>query len=162
MVSPKLDASCRLAGAGWVLTFSEASLQLIGSHAQTHHSSKESVGQLYCRDLTLTNIVIEHATVLPKSRAGFTSVDFNPDVAAKERTQLFERGLHCVGLWHSHPEPSPRPSPTDALLAADYARAASTHLKALLFAIVGTRPVPEGLSVWFHDGSQFLPAIWEC
>lgn len=161
MANSKDDAICRLEGADWTLTVSAAALRQIGAHAQTKRGSKESVGQLYCRDLTAGNIVIEHATVLPRSLAGYASVQFNLEAATKERAELFEKGLHFVGFWHSHPEVFPRPSPTDALLAADHARAASTHLNGLLFAILGTRPVPSGLSVWIHDGSQFWQAHWE-
>jgi len=119
------------------------------------------VGQLYCRDLTAGSIVIERATTLPRSRASYASVQFNPEAAAAERAELFKDGWHCVGLWHSHPEAFPRPSTTDALLAADHARAAATHLNGLLFAIIGTRPVPDGLSVWVHDGSKFWQARWQ-
>lgn len=161
MTHSKLDATCRLEGADWTLTFKAATLRQIGAHAQMQRASVESVGQLYCRDLTAGTIVIEHATVLPRSRAGYASVQLIPEVAAKERVELFKDGLHCVGIWHSHPEAYPRPSQTDSILAADHAIAASTHLNGLLFAILGTRQVPDGLSVWAHDGVQFWPARWE-
>jgi proteasome lid subunit RPN8/RPN11 len=157
----KPDPTCRLEGADWALTFKAEALRQIGAHAQTQRASKESVGQLYCRDLTAGAIIIEHATVLPQSRAAYASVQFNPEVAAKERAELFKEGLHCVGLWHSHPQAFPHPSTTDSLLAADHARAAASHLNGLLFAILGTRPVPCGLSIWVHDGKQFWPAHWE-
>lgn len=161
MPTGRLDPICRLDGADWTLTFTAAVLREIGAHAQTKPLSKESVGQLYCRDLTASTIVIELATTLPRSRASYASVQFNPEAAAAERAKLFTDGLHCVGLWHSHPEPFPYPSSTDALLAADHARAAATHLNGLLFAILGTRPVPGGLSVWVHDGSKFCLARWQ-
>lgn len=155
------DAICCLDGADWTLAFAAAALREIGAHAQTKPLSKESVGQLYCQDLTAGSIVIELATTLPQSHASYSSVQFNRDAAAAERAELFNDGWHCVGLWHSHPEAYPRPSSTDALLAADHARAAATHLNGLLFAILGTRPVPDGLAVWVHDGSRFLQARWQ-
>lgn len=161
MTNSKHDATCRIEGAYWTLTFKAAALQQIGAHAQTQRSSKESVGQLYCRDLTAENIVIEHATVLPRFDVGYASVQFNPEVAMKERAKLFKEGWHCVGLWHTHPEAFPRPSQTDSILAADHARVAVTHLNGLLFAILGTRQIPEGLSVWAHDGVQFWSSRWE-
>lgn len=160
MPSGRPDAICRLEGADWTLTFTAAALREIGAHAQTKPLSKESVGQLYCRDLTAGSLVIERATTLPRSRAGHASVQFNPAVAAAERAALFNDGWHCVGLWHSHPEAFPWPSSTDALLAADHAKAAASHLNGLLFAILGTRPVPDGLGVWVHDGSKFWQARW--
>ncbi|WP_420375014.1 Mov34/MPN/PAD-1 family protein [Pollutimonas sp. H1-120] len=27
-----------------------------------------------------------------------------------QRKRMFSKGLHCIGLWHSHPEPVPSPS----------------------------------------------------
>lgn len=161
MTASKLSATCQIEGADWTVTFTAAALRQIGTNAQTQRASKESVGQLYCRDLTLRAIIIEHATVLPRAFARYASVQFIPEVAAKERSELFEEGLHCVGLWHSHPEAFPRPSTTDSLLATDHARAAASHLNGLLFAILGTRPIPGGLSVWAHDGVHFWPAHWE-
>ncbi len=160
MGSAKVDASCRVAGATWVLTFTGEVLQLIGAHTQRTRFSKESVGQLYCRDLTTTNIVVGHATALPRTRAFFSGVHFNPVVAMEERASLFQSGWHCIGLWHSHPESNPRPSATDTALAEDHAKAAATHLNGLVFAILGTQSLPGGLSVWLHDGDRFLKAEW--
>ena len=160
MASKSADATCMVAGAAWTLTFTEAALLCIGSHAQRKRGVNESVGQLYSRDLTGSSIVIDLATVLPKTRGSYTGVQFNPEVAAQERVELFGAGWHCVGLWHTHPEPNPEPSPTDGLLAKDYARAASNHLNALLFVILGTGSLPHGLSVWLHDGVKFWRAEW--
>ena len=64
----------------------------------------------------------------------------------------FENGLHCVGLWHSHPEPLPTPSDEDKALAREHALAASGQLVGLIFAITGTRPMPDSLRVWIDDG----------
>lgn len=155
-----LNATCRVAGADWTLTFTDEAQRLIGTYAQRIRDSKESVGQLYCRDLTHSDIVIGHATVLPRTRAYYGSVHFNPAVADEERALLFKEGWHCVGLWHTHPVSHPQPSPTDTVLAKDHAKAAASHLNGLVFAILGTRPMPDGLSVWLHDGDHFLKAEW--
>lgn len=161
MGSTRMDASCRVAGASWALTFPSEVLQLIGSYTQRTRFSRESVGQLYCRDLTTTNIVVGHATALPRTRAFFSGVQFNPTVAMEERASFFQLGWHCIGLWHSHPESHPQPSATDTALAKDHAKAAATHLNGLVFAILGTRPLPGGFSVWLHDGDRFLKAEWD-
>lgn len=160
MVSNTLGASCRIAGAAWTLTLTAEVLRLLGEQIQTGWTSKESVGQLYCSDLTLSNIVIGRATVLPRTGAHYSGVQFNPEVAARERAELFEQGWHCIGLWHTHPESHPEPSPLDEGLAKDHAKAAATHLNGLVFAILGNRPTPEGLYVWLHDGTRFLRADW--
>lgn len=160
MPSPTPIASYRVEGAAWTLSFTAEVLRVLGGQIQTGWTSKESVGQLYCRDLTQSDIVVGLATLLPKTRAHYSGVQFNPEVAAKERATLFEDGWHCIGLWHTHPEPYPEPSPMDALLAKDHAQAAASHLTGLVFAIVGNRPPPEGLCVWLHDGTRFLRADW--
>ncbi len=161
MGSGRVDASCRVAGAAWALTFPSEVLHLIGAHTQRTRFSRESVGQLYCRDLATPNIVVGHATALPRTRAFLSGVQFNLTVAMEERASLFQLGWHCIGLWHSHLESYPQPSATDTALAKDHAKAAATHLNGLVFAILGTQPLPGGFSVWLHDGDRFLKAEWD-
>src|ERR1700679_1826060 len=97
----------RLPGASWSLQFSEAALYTLLEHVQRSRSSKESVGQLFARDLSVNPIVVEVATVLTPTRAAWARVTFDTNRAMVERDALFRRGLHCVGLWHTHPETSP-------------------------------------------------------
>lgn len=71
---------------------------------------------------------------------------------------MFEKGFHCIGLWHTHPEPEPQPSSEDRALAREHALAAKPQLSGLVFAIVGTLPMPSGLRVWVDDGGELLLA----
>ena len=142
----------KLRGALWCLQFSVAALRTLRAHVQRKPGSRESVGQLYSRDLTSDCIVIEEATVLTPTWAARARVQFDPQRAAAERAKKFDRGLHCIGLWHTHPEPLPAPSPDDKVLAREHALSAKGQLTGLVFAIVGTRPVPAGLRVWVDDG----------
>lgn len=112
----------------------------------------ESVGQLFTADLTKPTVTIEEATVLQPRRASRASVSFDSSEMMRQREEFFRRRLFCVGVWHTHPEPNPQPSTTDALLAADHAKAARPVLNGLVFAIVGTRPFPAGWYVGVHDG----------
>lgn len=91
-------------------------------------------------------------TRLPPKWAGYAGVSLNLSAVQRERTKLFEQGLHCVGFWHSHPEPSPKPSAVDLRMAADHAQASKEDFTGLVFVIVGTAPPPTGLGVWVHDG----------
>ncbi|MFM0619777.1 Mov34/MPN/PAD-1 family protein [Paraburkholderia nemoris] len=149
----------RLPGAGWSLQFSEAALQTLLGHVQRSRVSKESVGQLFTRDLTVSPIVVELATVLTPTLATRTRVTFDTDGAMTEREAFFERGLHCIGLWHTHPEASPTPSIDDRLLARQHAVAARPQLAGLVFAIVGTAPPPAGLRVWVDDCIDLREAL---
>lgn len=142
----------QLPGALWCLQFSAAALRTMRAHVQRKPGSRESVGQLYSRDLTSDCIVIEEATVLTPTWAAWARVQFDPRRAAAERETKFESGLHCVGLWHTHPEALPTPSPEDKVLAREHSQAAKGQLTGLVFAIVGTQAIPAGLRVWVDDG----------
>jgi proteasome lid subunit RPN8/RPN11 len=144
----------KIQNANWLLEFGIDCQETLKSHIQRRSLSKESVGQLFTRDLTQDIVRIELVTVISPTWATFARVKFDPKRAAKEREELFKQGLHCIGLWHTHPEPTPEPSNEDLSLASDYARAAKGTMTGLVFVIVGQSPFPAGLSVWVHDGEK--------
>jgi proteasome lid subunit RPN8/RPN11 len=146
------QALFQLTGATWSMHLTKDVIEFLGSHAQLDSRAPESVGQLYSRDLTASVIIIERATKLRAKSASRVNVKFDPKEAYAERKVLFESGLHCVGLWHTHPEPTPSPSGDDKHLARDYALSAKSHMSGIVFAIVGNRPLPDGLRIWIDDG----------
>ncbi|MCL6710922.1 Mov34/MPN/PAD-1 family protein [Pseudomonas sp. R2.Fl] len=149
----------RLAGAYWALRLGESALATFACHVQRGHHSKESVGQMYARALTGDCVVVEHVTVLRPKRAWFNRVQFDPQDAMAERRRLRRRGLHFVGLWHTHPELTPQPSHEDLALARDHARAAKPERNGLVFVILGTAaPAEGGLRVWVDDGQVLFEA----
>lgn len=143
----------QLPDAVWRLQFSATALRTLRGHVQRKPESRESVGQLYSRDLTSDCIVVEEATVLTPTWAAWARVQFDPRRAAAERSKKFESGLHCIGFWHTHPEALPNPSPDDKVLVREHALSAKGQLTGLVFAILGTRPMPAGLCVWVDDGA---------
>lgn len=151
------EALFQLPGATWSIHITEEVMEFLGSHAQLDSRAPESVGQLYSRDLTAPKIVIERATKLPTKVASRIKVQFDTKVAYAERKALFESGLHCLGLWHTHPEPKPSPSGDDKYLARDYALSAKKDVAGVVFAIVGNRSLPDDLKIWFDDGLKLLP-----
>jgi hypothetical protein len=148
----------RLPKAAWLLQFSDGAIQTIGRHVQRHRWSKESVGQLFSRDLTTETVVVDKATVLKPRWSAWSRVSLDTQRAMAEREALFELGLHCIGLWHTHPERVPEPSPEDRELAKDHARTAQPQLTGLVFAILGTSPLPAGLRVWVAHESTLRSA----
>ena len=124
------------------------------ANAQTKSTSSEAVGQLYSRDLTGSTVFVEHASLLKPRRASRGRVQFDPKIAFAERTALFKQGLHCVGIWHTHPERYPSPSGEDKALARDYALAARPALTGIVFVIVGTLPAPNAFRVWIDNGTE--------
>lgn len=148
-----------LAEANWKLEFAANAIRVMLSDAQTVVKSRESVGQLYTRDFTTPTVLVEHATRLPPKDASWSRVQFDPKRAYEERQQLFSQGLHCIGLWHTHPEPHPKPSDDDKQLARNYAAAASQQVHGIVFVIVGTQPHPNGFRVWVDDGGELRNAV---
>lgn len=148
----------QVAQASWKLEIPEHVALFLSQHSQRAWNAKESVGQLYSRDLTTDTIVINEATLLKPAWSRRARVQFVPSTAMAERKRMFSKGLHCIGLWHSHPEPVPSPSHEDIELAADYAAAARKQLRGIVFAIIGTASFPSGLAIWVHDGTSLHEA----
>lgn len=148
----------QVARANWKLEIPEPVALFLSQHSQLAWHAKESVGQLYSRDLTTDTIVIDQATLLKPAWSRRARVQFVPSAATAERKKMFSKGLHCIGIWHSHPEPVPSPSHEDLELAADYAIAAKKQLRGIVFAILGTAPFPPGLAIWMHDGTSLHEA----
>lgn len=145
-------ATYKLPQAAWRLSFAPEVMQVLRRHAQVGRLSRESVGQLYARDLTADTVEVAKATCLKATYARWARVRFDVHQAMRERERLFEDGWHCVGFWHTHPEPTPQPSSEDRAMARDHARAALSVTNGMIFAIVGSLPLPVGLRVWFDDG----------
>lgn len=148
----------QLEGANWNLAFSPEATSVLYANTQTDTTSCESVGQLYTSDLTSSCVLVEHATLLKPRRASRGRVQFDPKSAFAERIALFKQGLHCVGIWHTHPEPNPTPSGEDKALARDYANAAMPALTGIVFVIVGTLPPPNAFRVWVDTGQELCVA----
>lgn len=148
----------RFPNARWELVLPEAALDALATHAQHSVCAPEAAGQLYARTLTTQDVVIEHLTLLQPKLSARDKFRFDLAKANEERVMLFNQGLHCIGLWHTHPEVTPRPSPEDLAFAKNHAQAASCQLAGILFLIVGTASFPQGLLVGAHDTSRFWTA----
>lgn len=76
-------------------------------------------------------------------------MSFIPNRIAERReiTRLFKSGLHYVGDWHTHPEPRPVPSETDAESFKDMYQKSRHNLASFVMIIVGTAASEEGLYV---------------
>lgn len=153
--------SFRLPDAAWALEFSIEVQRTLGASAQLQRGSRESVGQIFTRCLASERVLVEVATVLKPTLAMRMKVRFDTAAALAERQAMFDRGLHCIGLWHTHPEPVPEPSSEDRSLALDYARAAMPQVSGVVFVIVGTLPMPAGVRVWVADenGLRLAPRL---
>lgn len=149
----------RLPDAHWSLRLTPQALAVMTPHVQRRWFSRESIGQLYTRDLTTDDVVVDRATLLKPVSAGWARVRFDVRQVTAEREALFADGLFCLGFWHTHPELRPSPSSDDRRLARDHAQAAQGQLMGLVFAILGQDALPAGLRVWIDDGAVLREAM---
>ena len=146
------SATYWLPQAAWLLCFEREALKVLQQHAQVGRFSRESVGQLYSKDLAAKTVVVSKATRLKAKCAQWARVRFDVNQAMREREQLFVEGWHCLGFWHTHPEPNPLPSSEDKAMSRAHARAALSMTNGMIFAIIGTQSFPSGLRVWYDNG----------
>lgn len=151
----------RIPGASWVLELPVEALETLQSHTQRRWWSKEAAGQLFSAAPGQSSVRVDAVTRLPPKVASRTGMRLDIPAVVKERELLFKEGLHCLGFWHTHPEPTPSPSSDDIALAAEHARAGQSGFTGLVFAILGTAPAPDGLGVWVHDGTALWRALPE-
>lgn len=149
----------RIPGAVWALELPSTAVAMLNSHAQRRFWSKESVGQLYSANLHSNVIHVDKITKLKSTWSSHTRVQLDMAAVNRERADYFRNGLHCLGFWHSHPEPVPSPSNEDIAMAAEHAIAGRDLYSGIVFIIVGTASPPKGLGVWVHDGKNLWQAI---
>ncbi|MGQ4274778.1 Mov34/MPN/PAD-1 family protein [Terrihabitans sp. B22-R8] len=65
--------------------------------------------------------------------------------------RLYQRRLHYVGDWHTHPEPFPLPSQDDFLSIQDILRRSRHPYTGIILAIVGRSSAVRGLYVGIAD-----------
>jgi integrative and conjugative element protein (TIGR02256 family) len=65
---------------------------------------------------------------------------------------VFKRGLHFVGEWHTHPEPYPKPSSLDLNSASDAFIKSKHELNYFVMVIVGNETKALNLWVSIHNG----------
>ncbi len=147
------ELNYRLEGASWSLVLEASVARFLMGQAQRGFASRERIGQLYSRDLSGPRVVVDAATRLDPRQSSYARVTFDAQRMAAERLMQFERGLHFVGLWHTHPEPDPIPSELDRRLSEDHARAASDTLAGIVFMIVGNLRSSRSLRVWVQESA---------
>lgn len=143
--------------SGQDLVFTIEVLNHLENHRQLRFWQSEAGGLLFARLLN-RNVVVEVATG-PRKTDRRTRWTYKPDRSAEQQEidKFHPQGLLFVGTWHSHPEPIPTPSSVDLHSLAESFVMSHHHLNAFVLAIIGQRPVPDGLTVVLGDGRQVIP-----
>lgn len=119
-------------------------------HRQTACWKREAGGQLFAR-VNGDEWLVEEATG-PRRGDIRSRFGFRPNRLAEQREidERFSLGLHYVGDWHTHPEPIPKPSPTDISSMEEMVEASNHELIGFLMLIIGTELGSNGVWTSVH------------
>ena len=136
----------------FVVAISGGVIRHLMGFRQLRSKDLEAGGQLFAIFDT-NKIIIKNATG-PRPTDRRTRFSYVPDRKAEQQEilNMYERGLHYVGDWHTHPQILPSPSGTDISNMGDCVRASSHELHGFILVIIGTEEFPKGLRVSFHTG----------
>lgn len=119
-----------------------------------HNRQREAGGQLFAR-FDGFRIIVEEATG-PRRSDRRTRTSYVPSRLAEQReiNSRYERGLHYIGDWHTHPEKIPSPSLIDMRSIDDCVAKSEHSLNGFILIVVGTVEPPDGFHTALHDGVQ--------
>jgi integrative and conjugative element protein (TIGR02256 family) len=142
--------------SGQTLTLGDQVLEYLSRHRQTRTSQPEAGGQLFAA-ITETEILVIDITGPRTTDKRFRFL-YIPDRESEQEEidARFWRGLHYVGDWHTHPEPTAKPSSQDLSSMRECVRKSKHHLNAFLLVIAGSAAVPKSLHVSLHSDSEVV------
>jgi len=134
-----------------IVQFDDNVLEVFQKSRQLRPWKREAGGQLFCR-FAEEKMLIEGATT-PGFGDKRGRYSFWPS-RKKEQREIdgqFEKGLHYIGDWHTHPENIPQPSGEDILKMQAIYRESIHRLRWMILVIVGKEKIPAGLWVGIVD-----------
>jgi integrative and conjugative element protein (TIGR02256 family) len=140
--------------SGQLLTFSDSVLNHFSRHRQTRFWQSEAGGLLFARfELPVINTNIATGPRRDDRRSRYS---YRPDERAEQREidDMFARGQHFVGCWHTHPEDVASPSHIDSRNISDCVRRSHHALNGFIMVIVGRASLPGSLFVSACDQSS--------
>lgn len=137
--------------SGQSLAFNDGVLKHFDRHRQTRFWQNEAGGLLFARfQLPVIDIAVATGPRRGDRRSRYS---YRPDERAEQREidDMFSRGLHFVGCWHTHPEDIASPSHIDSRNIADCVRRSHHALNGFVMVIVGRAEIPDSLFVSVCD-----------
>lgn len=136
-----------IGNSGQRLIFSDHVIQHFLKHRQLRCWHREAGGQLFAR-ITPPDIIIDDVTG-PRPGDRRSRYFYGPDRKSEQQEILdrYERDLHYIGDWHTHPENIPAPSQTDMQSISETFKNSTHALNYFALVIVGRNLPPEGLSI---------------
>lgn len=125
-------------------------------YQQLHKGQTEAGGQLFGTITERTILIVEATGPRKLDRRSRYSYIPNRRAEQLEIDERFAAGLHFLGDWHTHPEPTPTPSGVDLRNMQECVRRSRRALSGFLLLIVGTAALPRGLHASLHDGNDVL------
>jgi len=143
-----------LPGGGQRLIFTDSALRSMESYRQTNRRRAEAGGQLFAK-ITSNLVVVALATGPHRKdiRRRFSFIP-NKKRLAEEIQTYFQKGLHFVGDWHTHPQKKPKPSWLDIRSMRSCFTQSRHELEHFLIVIVGNATTPAGIWVGLINRSQ--------
>lgn len=137
-------------------------LQTFSEFRQSDLMQPESGGLLFA-EIRLPDVYIADATSpIPTDKCSRTC--YIPDRKPQQKIikDLFKQGLHLVGEWHTHPEPSPTPSSVDYLSMSQSFLLSTHELNSFIMIIVGNHESQLNLWVSAHTGNSTCRLLESC
>ena len=132
-----------------LLVLRSAVLEHMYKYTQSQPSDNEAGGQLFSRNISENVIVVEEITgPYKKDDQSRTHWKPNKKQLIADRESMFSKGLHVVGLWHTHPEPIPHPSFIDRDTCEAHLRLLDSAYTGFLMLTLGNVGAPPNLSVY--------------
>jgi integrative and conjugative element protein (TIGR02256 family) len=140
--------------SGQSLTFDSDVLAHFDRHRQTRFWQREAGGLLFAK----INLPVISVCCITGPRRGDRRFrySYRPDECAEQREidEMFQRDVHFVGCWHTHPEDVASPSHVDTRNISDCVRRSQHALNGFLMVIVGRAALPGCLFVSVCDRSD--------